>query len=151
VTVIHNSVEIRCSPEDAFAYLSDLRSELEWNPGCQRMEKLTDGPVGLGTRYRGKWKGGPTVELEIIDFDPPSTWAAHNPGAVEVTFRCRLEPLADGTRLSATFDARPHGWFRLVFPLFVVMIRRQEKQNMVHLREALERGARVSDPPSQSF
>jgi carbon monoxide dehydrogenase subunit G len=149
VTVIRNAVDIRCPPQHAFAYLSDLRSELDWNPACQRMEKLTDGPVGVGTRYRGKWKGGPTVEVEVVDFDPPTTWTAHNPGAVEVTFTCRLEPVAGGTRLTAAFDARPHGWFRLVFPLFLVMIRRQERQNMVHLRDALERDARVSEPPSE--
>jgi hypothetical protein len=36
--------------------LSDHRSELEWNPTCQVMEKITDGPVGTGTRFRAKWK-----------------------------------------------------------------------------------------------
>ena len=40
------------------------RAELEWNPRCRAMEKLTDGPVGVGTRYRAKWKGSPHVELE---------------------------------------------------------------------------------------
>lgn len=59
VTVISNSVEIRCSPEDAFDYLSDHRSELEWNPGIESIDKLTDGPVGLGTKYRAKWKSAP--------------------------------------------------------------------------------------------
>lgn len=147
MTVIRNSVEIQCSPDHAFAYLSDLRSELDWNPACQRMEKLTDGPVGAGTRFRGKWKGGPTVEVEIVDFEPPRQWTAHNGGPVEVTFTARLEPAPGGTRLTSEFHARPHGWFRLVFPLFRVLITRQERQNMVHLRDALERGPRVSDPP----
>ena len=52
MTVISNSVEIRCSPEEAFDYLSDHRSELEWNPGIESIDKLTDGPVGLRTKYR---------------------------------------------------------------------------------------------------
>jgi hypothetical protein len=50
VTVISNTVEIRCTPEEAFDYLSDHRNELEWNPGIESIGKLTDGPVGLGTK-----------------------------------------------------------------------------------------------------
>jgi hypothetical protein len=56
VTVISNSVDIRCGPEDVFDYLSDHRSELEWNPGIESIDKITDGPVGLGTKYRAEWK-----------------------------------------------------------------------------------------------
>ena len=51
MTVISNIVEIRCTPEEALDYHSDHRSELEWNPGIESTGKLTDGPVGLGTRY----------------------------------------------------------------------------------------------------
>ena len=47
MTVISNSVEIRCTPAEAFDYLSDHRNELEWNPGIESIDKLTDGPVGL--------------------------------------------------------------------------------------------------------
>jgi uncharacterized protein YndB with AHSA1/START domain len=138
MATIRNSVEIRCPREVAFSYLSDLRSELEWNPACQQMKKLTAGPVGLGTRFRGKWRGGPVVEIEIRAFEPPLTWTAHNGGPVEVDFTCRLEPTPTGTRLDAEFVARPHGWFRLVFPMFLVVIKRQERANMRHLRTRLE-------------
>lgn len=44
-----------------------------------------------------------------------------------------------GSLLRVRFDARPRGWFRLVFPAFVVMARRREKANMAHLREAVGR------------
>jgi hypothetical protein len=72
VTVISNSVEIRCTPEGESGYLSDHRSELEWNPGVESIGKLTDGLVGLGTRYRAKWKSAPeAVEVETIAYDRP--------------------------------------------------------------------------------
>ena len=143
MAVIRNSVDIRSPQDVVFAYLSDLRSELEWNPACQRMEMLTDGPVGVGSRFRAKWKGGPAVEVEIVAFEPPRTWTAHNGGPVEVTFSGRLDPTSAGTRLTAEFVARPHGWFRVVFPVFLVMIKRQERANMTHLRESLERRSRA--------
>lgn len=139
MTVIRNSVVIRCTPEQAFDYLSDLRAELEWNPRCQVMDKLTEGPIGQGTRYRAKWKSSPFVELEIVHFERPRTWTAHNGGRIEVTFTCRLEPVSEGTKLQVEFEPRPHGWFRLVFPVFLLVIRREEQANMTHLRDALER------------
>jgi len=141
--VIRNSVILGCAPEEAFDYLSDLRAELEWNPKCESMEKLTEGPVGLGTRYRAKWKSSPSVELEIVAYERPRGWTAHNGGPIEVTFSCRLEPEPEGTRLEASFEPTPHGWFRLVFPLFLVMMRREEKVNMGLLRDAVERRAQT--------
>ncbi len=141
--VITNSVLLRCSPETAFDYLSDHRGELEWNPTCEVMEKLTDGPVGLGTKYRAKWKHSPYVEVETVAFDRPRSWTVHNSGPIEITFTCRLEPVAGGTRLHADFEPTPHGWFRLIFPIFLIMIRREEKANMGYLRDAVERRAQA--------
>ncbi|KRF28198.1 hypothetical protein ASG91_06865 [Phycicoccus sp. Soil802] len=132
---------LACTPEVAFDYLSDHRAELEWNPKCQSMEKLTDGPVGLGTRYKAKWKGSPYIEMETVAFDRPRSWTMHNGGPLEVTFTCHLEPVQDGTRLDAVFEPTPHGWLRLAFPLFLVMLRRDEKANMGHLARAVRRRA----------
>ncbi|WP_433019728.1 SRPBCC family protein [Kribbella sp. CA-294648] len=145
--VIRNSVLIRCIPEEAFDYLSDHRAELEWNPKCELMEKVTDGPVGLGTKYRAKWKSSPLVDLETIAFDRPHSWTMHNGGPIEVTFTCRLEPVTgEGTRLHAEFEPKPHGWFRLIFPIFLLAARREEKTNMTHLRDALEQRTQPARP-----
>lgn len=141
MVLLKNSVVIGCQPEDAFDYLSDHRSELEWNPACREMVKLTDGPVGLGTRYRAKWSNSPYVELETVAFDRPRSWSMHNGGPIEVSFRCTLEAVSDGVRLTSEFTATPHGWFRLIFPLFLMGMRRQEEQNMVLIKRALERRA----------
>ena len=94
--VIRNSVILRCEPGVAFDYLSDLRAELEWNPKCESMVKLTEGPVGMGTRYRAKWKSSPHVDLETLAFDRPRSWTMHNGGPIEVTFTCRLETVPYG-------------------------------------------------------
>jgi hypothetical protein len=139
MTVIRNTAVLRCTPEQAFDYLSDHRTELEWNPRCEVMDKLTEGPVGQGTRYRAKWKSAPFVEVVTVRFDRPHTWTHHNGGSIEVTVTCRLEPVSEGTRFHIEFEPRPHGWFRVVFPVFLLVIRRQERANMTDLRDALER------------
>ena len=141
MTVISNSTVIRCTPEAAFDYLSDLRNERAWNPRVETIEKTTAGPVGLGTTYAAKWRSSPHVVVETVAYDRPRGWALHNGGPIEVTVTCRLEPVAGGTELFAAFDARPHGWFRLLFPFFLLQMRREERANMAHVREVLERRA----------
>lgn len=139
MVLIRNSTVLPCTPEVAFDYLSDLRAELDWNPDCKMMEKITDGPVGAGTKYRAQWKGSPVLEVEIVDFQRPRTWTTHSEGPLEITFTATLEPMTEGTRLLVDFDAQPHGWFRLIFPAFQLLLRRQEKANMIRLRQAFDR------------
>jgi uncharacterized protein YndB with AHSA1/START domain len=141
MTVIESSTLIKRRPEDVFDYLVDLRNELEWNPGVVSMEKLTDGPIGVGTRYVAKWKQSQRIEVECVAFDRPHRWTYTNGGPVTVTFTATLTPHQTGTRLVASFDARPRGWMRLVFPVFVLVMKRQERANMVNIRRTLERSA----------
>lgn len=145
MTVIENQTTVACTPEELFDYCVDIRNELEWNPTAQSMEKLTDGPVGAGTRFLARWKGAPsTIEVACLEFERPHRWVHDNGGPIAVTFTGTVEPVVGGSLFRARFDARPRGWFRLMFPAFVVMARRQEKANMTHLREAVER--RTGDP-----
>ena len=140
MTVIENQTTVVCTPEELFDYCVDIRNELEWNPSAKSMEKLTDGQVGVGTRFLARWKGAPSaIEVECLEFDRPHRWVHDNGGPIAVTFTGTVEPVVGGSLLRVRFDARPRGWFRLVFPAFVVMARRQEKANMTHLREAVER------------
>jgi uncharacterized protein YndB with AHSA1/START domain len=142
MAVIESSTVIERDIEDVFDYLVDLRSELEWNPGVVSMAKLTDGPVGIGTRYLAKWKQSKRIEVECVAFDRPHSWAYTNGGPVSVKFAVTLAPHPTGTRLVARFDARPNGWMRLAFPVFMLIMKRQERENMKNLKRTLEEPAR---------
>jgi uncharacterized protein YndB with AHSA1/START domain len=138
-SVIENSVEIARSPEDVFDYLSDQGNEVEWNPDCLRMDKLTEGPVGVGTRFRAKWKQGPEVMTECTRYERPRIWAYENGGPISVVLTVSLEPTtAGGTRLTSRGEWTPHGWIRLAFPVFVRVMRRAEKGVIANSRRALE-------------
>lgn len=144
MTVVRNTTVLPCTPEEAFDYLPDIRSELEWNPDCKLAEKITDGPIDVGTKFRAQWIGSPLVEVEIVEYERPRRWKAHNGGPLEINFVATLEAVPEGTLLTVDFEALPHGWFRLVFPLFLLLLRRQEKENMRRLREIFERKASSS-------
>ena len=138
MAVIENSVQIDRSPEDVFDYLVDLRNELEWNPGVESMEKLTDGAIGVGTEYLARWNQSSLIEVECVRFERPYRWAYTNGGPISVTFEVTLTPQGTGTLLASHFEAHPHGLMKLFFPVLLQSLKRGEKQNMQHIKHALE-------------
>jgi uncharacterized protein YndB with AHSA1/START domain len=140
MAVINSEVRIERPPEMVFDSVSDPRSELEWNPKVRVMEKLTEGEVGEGSRFRAKWTKSPLLELEIVRFDRPYGWATHNDGAIAVDLDITLEPVDDGhaTILHSRFEADAHGALRLIFPLLLVSLRREEARNMQLVKRRVE-------------
>jgi hypothetical protein len=73
---VENAIEVWRSPEDVFDYMTDITKEAEWNPRTRRAEKLTPGPIGLGTQFSAEWiKGNPAI-VEYIGFERPMAWAS---------------------------------------------------------------------------
>jgi hypothetical protein len=63
--ILENSMDITCPPEVVFDYLTDTSNEFEWNPKTKRVQKLTDGPIGLRTRYEGAWVKGDSMLIRM--------------------------------------------------------------------------------------
>lgn len=137
--VIEWTTEIARTPEEVFDYPSDQGNEVRWNPDCVSMERLTDGPVGVGTRFRAKWKQGPVVLPEVTTYERPRTWTYRNGGSVACVLTCTLEPTANGgTQMTSRGLWSATGIARLFFPIFVRVMRRAELGVMANARRALE-------------
>jgi uncharacterized protein YndB with AHSA1/START domain len=95
-TLIENVIEIARTPEDVFDYLSDMGNEVRWNRDCVAVERLTEGPVGVGTRFRAKWKRGPVVFTEVTQCERPRAWTYVNGGSIACVLTVTLEPTASG-------------------------------------------------------
>src|SRR4029078_4400938 len=94
--LIENSIEIARTPEDVFDYLSDLGNEARWNPDCLSMERLTDGAIRVGTRFRAKWKQGPVIFPELTAYERPHTWTYTNGGSIACVLTITLVPTSSG-------------------------------------------------------
>jgi uncharacterized protein YndB with AHSA1/START domain len=149
MTLIRSTILISRPIEEVFDFAVDSRNEFKWNPKVRVMTKLTDGPIGLGTRMAAKWTMSGHIELEYTEYERPYRWTWANGGPIVVTVTVTLSEEAGGTRLRAAFDARAHGPARLFFPVFVRIMRKDEAQNMRYLKACMESGraAQASSQP----
>ncbi len=135
---VENSVDIDRSPEVVFDYAADMRHELEWNPDVESITKITDGPIGLGTKFQAKWKQSEPLVVECVRYERPSHLVLDNGGSIEARVDVTIAPEGTGTHFVSRFRARPHGAARLFFPIFITMMKKFEAANMRYLKKAVE-------------
>ena len=141
VAPIVNSVEIARTPEEVFAYLTDLSRFTEWQEQVVSARPLDDGPMKVGskaslTRRMGKREQSFTTEL--TEWNPPRSYAFRGiDGPVRPIGKGTLEPVGDGQRTRFTFsiDFEGHGLGKLLVPL---VVRRQAKSEIVESHKALK-------------
>jgi Polyketide cyclase / dehydrase and lipid transport len=132
-------VGIRRSASDVFDYCTDMAREPEWNPRTRSVEKLTEGPVGLGTRYRAEWMQGDPMVVEYVRFDRPSAWAGVGRShRLTTKSEGRVSPTEDGVRLLIRMELLPRGLFMFLLPLIGPLMRRRETRNLAAIKAALE-------------
>jgi len=130
---------ITASPVEVFDFCSDLRNELVWNPNAEQVDKLTDGPVGAGTRFRARWANAGEAIVEVSEFDRPNSWATRSAArGMEVVFRGAVSEENGRTRYVARMEVRPRGIAWLYAPLALLAMRRQDITNMRLIKEAVE-------------
>lgn len=141
ITIIGEATTRR-SPEEVFAFLSDPRNELSWHPNARAMEKTSPAPVGLGTSFRGVYRGAGTMTFAIDAYEPPARVHFSGTGrgfALESTIAVR--PTRDGSHVTLEMTIAPHGLLRLLQPIMQPMMRRQYVGVMAAAKRALDGGA----------
>jgi carbon monoxide dehydrogenase subunit G len=136
------TVEIARSPDDVFAYLTDVSNLPSWQSGVHSAELEDGGVPCIGARIReSRHLLGRELQttLEIEDYDAPRVFglrALNSP--VPFSVRHELEPTATGTRLHVVGEGDAG-----LLPGFAagLMARRAEKQfrrDFVRLKRLLE-------------
>jgi hypothetical protein len=139
VAVVENTIDIRSSPEDVFDYCVDLTREPEWNPKARRVEKLTDGPIGLGTRYEAEFlKDSPTT-IEFVRYERPVAWeSVGRSRRLDAKSEGRVSATEHGARLVMRMELRLKGTLRLLLPILGRFMHKQQERNLAAIKAALE-------------
>ena len=148
VAVIEVEADIRRSPEEVFDYASDSAREPEWNIRMKLVMKLTEGPVGVGARYRMEFTQGPPAISECVRFEPPSFWElVGGSKIISSGFSGRVEPSRDHSHLLLRMEIRPRGPLRLALPLLRPRMQRELERDIATIEAKLESAERPSVGP----
>lgn len=139
---ITTSVEIARSPEDVFAYITDVSRHPEWQEGLVSATLATDGPVGVGTRAVHRRRLGPATVAatsEITAFDPPRLVSFRGlDGPIRGEGSQRVEAAGEGSRVSFEMEMRGHGLGALLLPIARSQATRQIAASHENLKRILE-------------
>ena len=139
---ISGALVIRRTPRQVFECVADERNEPSWNPRMKRAEKLTAGPLGVGTRWAatmGTPRGSSAMVIEVTGYEPPRRLdSVSYLQRMDIAGSVLFQGVPEGTRLRWRWEVRPRGALRAVGPLLGLVGRRQERQTWEGLRRHLE-------------
>jgi hypothetical protein len=122
------SMLISRSTGDTFAFISDLRNAPTWDPQTVAAYKMSEGPIGTGTRFClvGRLFGYRlNLPYEIGRYDPPRELVIAGETAL-LRYQDRITLVSDdlGTRLTYEAHLDLKGVFRLANPLLALLLPR---------------------------
>lgn len=142
---------INALPEKVFAAASDFAGAPGRIPGIKRIEMLTDGPVGLGTKFRetrvmfGKEA---TETMEVVDFQPGRSYTlrAYNCGCEYKTTVSVKSAGGTESEIEFDFSGQPRTIFAKVMTLAMGWLMngtcvKMIKKDLTSLKMAVEKGA----------
>ncbi len=118
--IIRETIQTSLDRDSAFAFIADFANSAAWDPGTATSERIDDGPVGVGSRFRlGVRMRGRVVPMEyrITTLEAPRRVVLAGSGSGvraidDITFTER----AGGTRIDYIADIHLEGWMRLIEP-----------------------------------
>ena len=136
------SVVIDRPVEEVFAYITDIKNWLHWHKGMLEAEQSSEGPVGVGTTYRGvsqvlsqrmEW----TSELTAYEPDKKMAQRLHSgPMLFDQIFA--LEPVEGGTKFILAGEGETGGFFKLAEPILKRRMQKEMEGNLSNLKGILE-------------
>jgi hypothetical protein len=132
-------------PDRLWAVASDFARAPERIKAITKVEMLTPGPVGAGTRFR-EWRGRHGVDMEVAAWSPPRSYSLRGYAmGTEFLSEIRCVPDGAGSRVEMEIHVRPKTFgAKLLSPLMALMSKGMVKmcaKDLVDIAAAAERPA----------
>jgi uncharacterized protein YndB with AHSA1/START domain len=135
MAIVQRNVQIKASPQETMALLSDASRWPDWYPGMTEINIAAPFPEEGGkVAFKAKSAGRsiPITET-VLDYQPGKLQLLQMEGMLSGRARWELAPEGDGTLLTTTFDyALPGGVFGEIADALIV-----KRMNGKSLEEAL--------------
>jgi uncharacterized protein YndB with AHSA1/START domain len=139
---IEGDIVIKRPVDEVFDFVADERNEPRYNPRMLRAEKVSDGPIGVGTQFRAETatrRGSAEMAIEITRYERPSRLESSTRlSNMDIAGALTFDPVPGGTRMQWVWDVRPRGVLKLMGPIISRMGERQERTIWTNLKRVLE-------------
>jgi carbon monoxide dehydrogenase subunit G len=148
---VEGEIVINRRVDEVFDFVADERNEPRYNPKMRVAEQISEGPIGVGTRFRAETVNmGRTVEM-VIEFTgferPRRIEETVHMSSMDLQGGLTFDPVAGGTRMRWSWDLEPKGGLRLMGPMITRMGRHSERTIWTSLKRLLEE---QKTPPAQA-
>jgi uncharacterized membrane protein len=139
------TVEISRALDEVFHVVANLENDPRWQSAVIATTKLTEGPVGNGTRFEHQLRllgQSARVSIEFSEFRSRSSYRLRADwGSLSFDTDVRFEPISAGTRLSVVVGA-PHltGLARIAVAALSRHRQREIEADLVNLKAQMEAG-----------
>jgi uncharacterized protein YndB with AHSA1/START domain len=138
---VQRGVEIKASPEETMALLSDASRWPDWYPGMTEIHVADPFPEKGGKVTFKVKSAGMSMQISetVLDYQPGKLQLFRMEGMLSGQARWELIPQGDGTALTTTFDyVLPGGVFgRIADALFVERMNAKSLEEGLHNLKAL--------------
>lgn len=137
--------------EDCFRYVADFSTIEQWDPGVYRSEKITAGPVKVGSRFEVIINSGgrhQKMVYSLKEYDPPHRVVLIGQGdGFTADDRIEFKARDEGTtEIHYVADLEFSGLLGAVTPLFRPWLDRVGRKAVQGLKEALEPAEEIASP-----
>jgi len=138
---IVESVEIKRPVDKVFAYTTDARNWVKWQP-FPKAEQTSEGPVRVGTTFRGvihmmgvnmKWTSTAT-EYELNKKFGKNIFS----GSITNEQHNTYESNTGGTKFTISYNMRIGGIMKLFSPMVISAVNKGLKKALLNLKSNLE-------------
>ena len=139
---IEGEIVISRPLDEVFDFVADERNEPTFNPRMLRAEKVTEGPIGIGTRFLATMKSMRRtfdITIEFTSYERPTRLGSTSSmSSADTRGALTFEPHPDGTRMRWSWDVEPKGVSKLLTPLIDRMGTHQEEVIWASLKRHME-------------
>jgi uncharacterized membrane protein len=142
---VEESIVVRRSPEEVFAFFDDRTNDGRWMASVIESEWLDPAaPTAIGRRGRMVMKAMGRREFvdEVTEYEPGRRVAHRSvAGPMVIHTACIAEPAREGCRVTVTYEPErlPGGPFgKVLAPLTARMVRRNYRADLARLKGILE-------------
>ena len=134
--------------DEVFDFVADERNEPRYNPQMTRAEMVTQGPIGVGSKFHSVMTGvrAADMTIEFTEFDRPHRLASAthmSNGGMDITGTLHFEAQGQSTKMKWLWNIEPRGFLKLLGPIVRRMGERQELAIWTGLKKVMEAEARA--------